>query len=206
MLRKHLLISMASSSDMEISLHLVDLQTAEKSTAITTRLPPLQLRRLRKLRSSASSMSNNIMHMLLSKPLLMIMEPLARNNPPLRIFPKPMHTPSINPLPPIRRVLFQHIAREDPIPSSILHIDVDIVALHRNDDVKVDLQVMAYAFFYREGVGFVASPPACEFGEDEKEGDAEHGDGPFSAAGGLRYILGFCLGYEGVSSCHSIQL
>ena len=78
---------MASSSDMEISLHLVHLQAAKQPAAVTPRAPPLQLRRLRKLRPPAPSMGNDIMHMLLSKPLLVIMVPLARNNPPLRVLP-----------------------------------------------------------------------------------------------------------------------
>lgn len=54
---------------------------------------------------------------------------------------------------------------------------------------------MSNAFFNDEGVRFVAGPPAGEFGEEENEGDAAHGDGPFAAAGGLRYVLGFCFGY-----------
>ena len=116
-----------------------------------------------------------------------------------------MHAPSTNPLPPIRWVPFQHIARQNPIPSSILHVDVDIRALHGDHDVHVDLQVVADAFFHREGVCLVSAPPAPELDGDEEEGNAEHGDGPFPAAGGLRYILGFCFGCERVSPVHATQ-
>lgn len=146
------------------------------------------------------------MDMLLTKSLLVIVEALPGDNPPLTILPQPMHASSINPLSPIRGIPLQHIACKDAIPSSVLHVDVDVVALHRDHDVQVNLHAMAYTLLDGEGVGFVAPPPARELGEDEEEGDAEHGDGPFPAAGGLRYILGFCLSCDGVSSCHLIQL
>ncbi len=45
----------------------------------------------------------------------------------------------------------------------------------------------------------ITTPPAREFREDEDGGDEEHGDGPFSAAGGVGYILWFCFGWRGVS-------
>jgi hypothetical protein len=134
------------------------------------------------------------------------MESLSSNDPPLRIFPQPMYTPSIHPLSPICWILLQHLASKNPVPSSILNIDVKIGTLHRDHNVQVDLEVMAHALFDREGVGFVATPPACELGEDEEEGYAEHGDSPFPTARCLRYILGLCFGCEGVSSCSSIQL
>ena len=198
-LRKHLLVSMASSCNVEITLHLVHLQATKNSTAVPARPPPLQLRRLCKFGFSTSSMRNDIMHMLLPKTFLMIMESLSSDNPPLRIFPQPMHTPSIHPLSPIRWILLQHLTSKNPISSSILHIDVNIGTLHRDHNVQVDLEVMAHALFDREGVGFVAAPPARELGEYEEERYAEHGDGPFPAARCLRYILGFCLSCQGVS-------
>jgi hypothetical protein len=205
-LSKHLLVSMASSCNVEITLHLVHLQATKNPTAVPTRLPPLQLRCLCKFGFSTSSMRNDIMYMLLSKTFLMIMESLSSNNPPLCIFPQPMHTPSVYPLSPIRWILLQHFSSKNPIPSSILNIDVNIGTLHRNHNVQVDLEIMAYALFYREGVSFVAAPPACELGEYEEERDAEHCDSPFPAARCLRYILGLCLGCEWVSSYSSIQL
>lgn len=56
---------------------------------------------------------------------------------------------------------------------------------------------MAHAFFDNECVCFVAGPPAIEFGQEEKEGYDEHGDGPFAATGCLRYVLRFCFCFSG---------
>lgn len=78
---------------------------------------------------------------------------------------------------------------------------MDVWAFHLEHYVEIDLEVVAHAFFHAEGVGLVALPPASEFGEDEEEGDDEHGDGPFSAAGRLGHILGFCFGWRRVSGC-----
>lgn len=71
---------------------------------------------------------------------------------------------------------------------------MEVAALHGDYDVQVDLEIVADAFFDGEGMRFMPAPPAREFREGEEEGDGYHRHGPFSAAGGFGYILGFCFG------------
>ncbi len=53
----------------------------------------------------------------------------------------------------------EELAGHDTVHGSVLDIDVEIFAVHGNDDVEVELEFMADASFDGEVVGFVASPP-----------------------------------------------
>jgi hypothetical protein len=53
------------------------------------------------------------------------------------------------------------------------------------------LQVVPDSLLDREGVLFMAAPPAREFGRYKEEGYYEHSYGPFSAARCAGYVLRF---------------
>jgi len=155
------LISMTTRRDMEISLDFVHVQAAEDSATVRGNTVPPS-RRLRKFRApSTTSSSNDIMHMLLPKSLIMVT--LSGNQPALGILPQSMHALGINPLIPVRRIPLQHICRQYPVARRILNIDVEIHALHLDHDVQIDLEVVPDALLNRECVRLVPPPPACEF-------------------------------------------
>lgn len=136
MLRSPFLVAVSSGSNMEITLHLIHIQTPKHPATIPSRRTILQPRRLPKLSPpSPRSRRNDIMHVLLPKPLLVLMIPLARNHPALRILPQTMHALGVHPLRPVRRVPLQHIRRQNAVPGRVLHVDVDILARHLEHDI-----------------------------------------------------------------------
>lgn len=71
---------------------------------------------------------------------------------------------------------------------------MQVLAGHLDDDVEVDLQVVADALGDAEGVFFLALPPPLQLGPEQDGGYEEDDDGPFAAARCAGYVLGFRLG------------
>lgn len=183
-------VSVAPRRNVEITLHLVQIQAAKNATTI--RLPP-KLRRLCPL-GLLPTQRNNIVDMLLPKALLIIPElqpTLVRVDLALAVPPELVDALGVHPLAPVGRIAMQTLLRHDAVASGVLDVDVDVVARHLDHDVEVDLEFVGDFLLDGEFVGFAAAPPAGDFGPDEEDGDDGHGDGPFAAARGARYILGF---------------
>lgn len=182
-------IPMSLGRNMKVALDLIQLQTSKNPTAIRRRTP--KSRRPRPL-GPPPPQRHNIMHMLLSKPLVMPLQILLpRDHLPVRIPSQLMNPLVVDPVLPNRRVAVQLGSGQDPVARRVLHVDVDVLALHFDDDVEVDVEGVGYALFDGEGVRFRAAPPARGFGPEEDEGDEGDEDGPFAAGGGAGYVLGF---------------
>lgn len=180
---------MSLGRNMKVSLDLIQLQASKNPTTIRRRTP--KSGRLRPLRSLASQ-SNDIMHMFLPETFVMTLEiPLARVHPSLGIPTQLVNPLVVNPVLPHRRIAMELGSSQDPVAGSVLHVDVDVLALHLDDDVEVDIQRMGDALFDGEGVRFGAAPPPGGFGPEEDQGDEADEDGPFAAGGGAGYVLGF---------------
>ena len=142
------------------------MQTSIHPTTIPILWQPLQFRSLRPLRTPLR-LPNNIMHMLLPKPLI-LRPPRARHNLTLLILSQLMLPILINPLQPVRVLELQHLLGVDAVPGRVVHVDVEVRTAHGDDHVDVYLQVVADTFFDEEGVVFVAAPPAGELTEGEE--------------------------------------
>lgn len=188
-------ISMSFGRNMKVALDLIQLQTAKHPTAIRRRPP--QPRRPRPL-GLPPAQRNNIMHVLLPKPFVMPLPPLhvpfPRHHLALGIPSQLVNPLVVDPVLPHRRVAMQPGGGQDAVAGRVLHVDVDVLALHLDDNVEVDVEGVGDALFDGKGVRFRAAPPAGGFGPEEDEGDEADEDGPFAAGGGAGYVLGFGFG------------
>lgn len=120
-------VSMTPRRNVEITLHLVQIQAAKDATTI--RLPP-KLRRLCPL-GLLPTQRNNIVDMLLPKALLIIPElqpALVRVDLALAVPPELVDALGVHPLAPVGRIAMQTLLRHDPIACRVLDVNVDIVA------------------------------------------------------------------------------
>ena len=76
----------------------------------------------------------------------------------------------IDPVTAQRPVSCQHVPGEDSVPTGILHVHMEICAVHGHDDVEVDLQVAGNALFDGEIVRFLSGVPAADLSECEDGG------------------------------------
>lgn len=156
----HLHVPMSPRGDVEIALHLVPIDAPIHPTRIASPPHPWRLCEL----PPPLPRPEVIMHVLLPRILLLLLLPpiLRRANPP---------APTRRPRVPSRRFPRQHIPGQDAVATSVLHVDVQIPALHGDDDVEVDLQIVRDALFHAEGVRGGPSHPAAELGGGEVEAD-----------------------------------
>lgn len=154
-------IPMSSCCDVEVSLDFIPLQTAENSTRIGHFASP-HPRRLGELLASAPHLPEHVPNMLVfllcfASPFVLGMKALVRVSA----------TPTfliqfLVPQRPGRFVFIQHVPCQDPISSCILHVDVEVVAAHGDDDVEVELERVCDATLDAEVVGLGAAEPGEE--------------------------------------------
>lgn len=194
----HLLVAMPSRCDMEIPLHLISLHTPIHPTSILI-LSPSQLRSARPL-PPRPRLPQILVHILLI-PILLELLPDERGTrkslfmPPLPGLPIHYHAP----MPPLREisgVRVQALARDDAVPGGVLDVYAQVGALHGDDDVEVQLQIVGDALFDAEGVGRVALHPAPELGDGEPGAEGEEEDRPGGAIAGLLEVVVLCFGWE----------
>lgn len=189
-------VSVATSSDVEVTLHPIEIQVA-KDPAAVGRSPP-KLGRLCELGSLPAD-AHDIVDVLLAEPFVVAVHrhvPLTRDDTALCVPVQPVYALVVDPVLPRGGLALEAVRGKNAIAGSVLDVDVQVGALHLHDNVHVDLEVMADALFDGKGVLLGAAPPPRQLGPDEDEGDEDHGDGPFAAARGARYILGFRFGYS----------
>ena len=184
----HFSVPVASSSNVEIALHLVQVQASIDAAAVSL---ATQTRRLAPFRPLLAQ-SNNIVDVLLAEPLIVpkMLPSLARDDTALAVFAELVDSLCVNPLGPSRRVALQLRRREDSVASGILDVDVEVAAQHVDDNVEIGLHRSRDALFDGKVVSLGAAPPSSDFAKCEDDGHDEHGDGPFSTAGRARYIFG----------------
>ena len=91
-------------------------------------------------------------------------------------------------------ILLEQVPSENPVATGILDIDVEVGALHIDDDVEIDLQVVGDALLDGKKVRFGAGPPSAQLGECEEGGDDDENDGHVATPGGAAGICRFCFG------------
>lgn len=180
-------VPVAPGSDMEVTLHPVQVQATKDATAVT--LAAAQLGRLGPLGPLATQ-AHNVVDVLLAEALLVLLllllggghVALARDDAALLVPVQLVVALLVDPLRPHGGVAVQARGREDAVAGGVLDVDVQVGALHAHDRVEIDLHGVAHALLDREGVLLGAAPPPGQLGPDEHEGDDDHGDGPFPAA------------------------
>lgn len=148
-------ITVSTSSDVEISLHLVQVQAAVDATAITAGTPP-HPGRLAPLGLLLSE-RDNVVYVLLAKAL--VVEAGASDDLAVRVLAQLVYALVVDPLRPVGGVFLQPRGSEDAVAGGVLYVDVDVLALHFHDNVNVDLHVVADALLDGVGVVLDAAPP-----------------------------------------------
>lgn len=187
-------VAMAASGDVEITLHPVQIQVPKHTTAVGG--GPLKLWRFGKLGLLAAD-PHNVVYVLLAEAFVVAVHghvALAGDDAALVVPVQPVHALVVNPVLPGGGLALEAVGGEDAVACGVLDVDVEVGALHAQDNVHVDLQVVADALLDGEGVLLGAAPPARQLGPDEDDGDEDHGDGPLAAARGARYVLGLRFG------------
>lgn len=189
----NLAVPVSTSSNVEITLHFVEVETAVDTATVRRALDLWCLSPLGPLLRSP----HNIVNMLLPETLILIPKVLPSSTSAdlaVLIPPELMHPLLVHPLVPASALPSQLVGRENTIARGVLDVDVQISALHTDDDVEVDLHLVRDSLLDGEVVCFVAAPPAGDFGPEEDDGDDGHCDRPLAAAGGAGDIFGFRLG------------
>lgn len=184
MLFSKLLVSVSSCGDVEVSLHLISVQTSVNPARIRR---ALELRRLAKL-------------LLLCFPKLLMHIP--------QLFPPRVHAIIFAqlvhallhllacPLRPVRGVVAQKVASKRAIASGVLHVYAQVGAAHSDDDVEIYLHIVRNAFLDGEGLDGGASVPACDLGPGEVYACEDEGYGPCRGIAPLDEVGLFGFGCE----------
>lgn len=172
-------IAMTSGRDVKVALHPVQVQAAIHAAAIR---PALWRWRLCPL-SLLPTEGHNVVHMLLAKALIVSAMPaFASVQLAILTLAESVHALCVNPLVPGRSIALQLVSSENAVTRCILDVDVEVIAVHLDNNVEVDLHVVPDALFDGKRVMLGSAPPLAYLGPQEDGGDEEHGDGPFAAA------------------------
>lgn len=104
------------------------------------------------------------------------------------------------PLRPEGSVAGECLTGHDAIARGILDVDVQVAALHGNDDIEVELQVMRDALFDAKGVVCLANVPAAHLGHCQQERGKGEEERPHSSILRLGLVRRFGFGCCGFRS------
>lgn len=195
--RSKLHIPVSSGRDVKVALDLVQLHAPIDPTCIPLGAlsQPRRLLELLAADSTARSTSHRAQH-IPDMVRLVMMRGGGSSGGSVRRAVKGMHALAVLPLGPAGVVLLQHLARQDEVAGGVLHVDVQVVAVHGDDHVEVDLQRVPDALLDAELVRLVAAVPAPELGEGEQRARQQQDHGPLSAARVPGRVGGFGFGWE----------
>ena len=185
-------VTVTSSSDVEVTLHLVQIQTSVDTAAVGVAPESGCLRPL----SPLLSKRNNIVNVLLAETLFLIVIlglviSITSNDSALAIPSKLVNALVVGPLSPKSLVETQLLGRHDSITRSILDVNMEIIAVHLNHNIQVNLHLPRDTSLDFEVVRLDAAPPAAKLTPDKDERDDGHGDSPFSTSGCSLNVLRF---------------
>ena len=104
------------------------------------------------------------------------------------------------PLGPEGSVAGEGLTGHDAVARGILDVDVQVTALHGNDDIEVELQVMRDTLFDAKGVVCLANVPAAHLGHCQQERGKGEEERPHSSILRLGLVRGFGFGCCGLRS------
>ena len=156
-------VAMSSSRDVEITLHLVQLHAAPDATGVGARAL-LPLGRLLQALATASRERDNLVKVVVVELRVIV---VVVGGMVLMVVVQRVDPVDRPPVRPGRLVLAEHGPGEDQIARRVLHVDVQVVAVHRDDDVQVDLQHAPDASLDAELARLVPVSPSSQLGEGE---------------------------------------
>ncbi len=182
-------IAMSSSRDVEISLDFIEFHGSPNPTRITLGAP-LQPRRLLESLPTTTGKGHDILKGIILLVIKIIPLFISRT-----VFvSQRMHALDTPPRGPGSIVLLEHGAGQDQIARGVLHVDVQVSAVHRDHDVQVDLHHVPDALLDAELPRLVAPVPAPHFAEREDEAGEEKRNGPLPTPRVSGRVAGFGLG------------
>jgi len=98
---------------------------------------------------------------------------------------------------PIGRIFLQHLASKNTVAGSILNVNMEIAALHRDHKIHVQLQCVRNALLHAECMGRSSGKPSRRFGPAQIKGDNNQGNSPWPSRGSTDLIGSFRFGCEG---------
>lgn len=168
-MRCKFLIPMPPGRDMEITLHLIPLETPINPTRIRLLTPP-HPRTLRKLLPRIPPhLPKHMVHMRI---LLLRLQPVIILLTQRLINTRPA-IPLIHPQLPACIFPLQQLASENAVARRVLDVHAQRVAGHFDDHVEVELEFVRNALFDAKVVVFSAFEPGAQFGEGEDGADGE---------------------------------
>ena len=164
-------VSVSASGDVEITLYLVELQSAIDTTRVR-HSTPTQLGRLCKLLLSLFRSTEVIMDI-----LLLIIGTSSFGSTATKM----MSTLCILPMRPHGWVAVKGLTGHDAVTRGILDVDMEVVAFHGHYDVEVELEIVRDALFYAEGVVRFTHVPAAHLGHCQQERGEGEEERPYSS-------------------------
>lgn len=161
-------ITVASGRDVEVTLHLIQIQASVDAAAVGRTLESGGPRPLRPLLSKR----NNIVNVFLAETLILVLwlvVSLPGADSTLAIPSKSVNALVVGPLPPESPVSAKTLSRHDAIARSILDVNMNIIALHLDYNVQVDLQFSRNTSLNLEVVRLSSTPPATKLTPDENK-------------------------------------
>lgn len=190
-------VTMTSSGNVKVALHLVEVQRAIDAAAVGVaadagRLAPL---------GTLLSEGDNVVDVLFAEALFVVdgLVALAGVDAALAVMAELVDALGVDPLRPLGGIAVQLGGGEDAVARGILDVDVQVGALHVDDNVEVDLHGAGDALFDGKVVRLGAAPPAADLAAHEDERYEGHGHRPLAAACRPGNIFGLCLGWVLVS-------
>ena len=158
-------VTVTSGRDVEIALDLVQVQTAPDTATVRGGTPeaggltPAGL---------LLAEGDNVVYVLLAEAFLVV-PPRSRDGLPVAVHAELVDAFAIDPLVPSGGVLLEAGGGENAVAGGVLDVDVQVLALHLEDNVEVDLQAVADTLFHGEGVVLGAAPPPAQLGPQQQQ-------------------------------------
>lgn len=173
-------VAMPSRRDVKVSLHLIPLHAPVDPTRVRL---PTHPRRLGELLPPLRR-AEIVVHILILAPSKGLLGRTAQSLSLLLL-----------PRAPLRGILLEDLPSEHTVTRGILHVDVQVVAVHLDHDVEVHLQRAADALLDAEAVVRRALEPAACLGDKKRDGGDDEKEHPSAAAAASGQVggFGFCL-------------
>ena len=106
-----------------------------------------------------------------------------------------VHLLRIDPHGPVGGIFLEQVPREDTVAAGVLDVYVQILALHGDDGVEVDLESLRDAFFDAELLRLGARVPPPKLAEGEEKAEERKDERGVPAGGSTARVGGFGFGW-----------
>ncbi len=194
-------VAVAAGGDVEVALDLVEVEAAEDAAAVGDAADARGLVPLGPLAAGGDDvmdvlLAEALVVLLLLALLVVVVEGAgagAGDGAAVLVDAELVDAALVDPLLPGGGVLLEAGGGEDAVAGGVLHVDVQVLALHAHDHVQVQLHAVPDALLDRERVRLLAPPPPRQLAPHQYARYHRDDDGPLASARRLRHVLGFRL-------------